>query len=258
MKKQLACALTMLGVSTLAYADGGQCPSKGTCQKTPERQVASDADETPCTCPRHHRHHRRAPRAFFADPFFDASSDIFAETLQAIEQAQVGINAIMDERHRDAVDKQITIDIKDEDPAVLKVMITFAKPSEFSEKDIAVTIASNDMDDTKTLKVTAKKTAEKSDDKDNKKDDKEKTISHHMASSYSYAQSSVNGRVNKRASGYSCSDGVFNWSMVLPADVITDGDYVMSFKDGQLVITLNRKADMQQVRALEFTKEEDK
>ena len=256
MKKQLAFILAMLGASTLAYADGGQCPSKETNQKTSERSVVRDEDDAPCTCPRHHRRHRRGPRAFFADPFFDATTDIFAETLQAMEQAQAGINAIMDERHRDVVDKQISIDIKDEDPAVLKVVITFAKPLAFSEKDISVTIASNDMDDTKTLKVTAKKTAEKSDDKDNKKDDKRHAISHHVASSYSYAQSSVNGRVDKRASTYTYSDGVFNWSMVLPADVVTDGDYVMSFKDGQLVITLNRKADMQQVRALEFTKKE--
>ncbi|MFA6527786.1 MAG: hypothetical protein WCT20_05165 [Candidatus Babeliales bacterium] len=261
MKKQMTSILSILGVFTLAQAGGDQCATTAAAKElnSIDQTVATscnkqtDNEQQECCCKHRQKHSRHARHSFFGDPFFDFDTDVFADTLQAIERAQANMNKIMQEQSANKVDREISIEVKDEDPAILKVIIKFSKPSEFNEKDISVTIASNELDDTKTLKVTAKKTAEA--DKNNEKTDKQKTIRHSASSYASYSQSYTNGRVNKRASAYNYSDGVFNWSMVLPADVITDGDYTMSFKDGELLITLNRKNDTQQVRALEFKKE---
>lgn len=231
--------------------------SASTSNDTKTEQQAPDRSKDECCCKYHsrHKHHHGLHRKDYwhqrFDPFFDFGRDIFAETMEALERARAGMDAIMQEQQSDESQKSIAVEIKDEDPTVFKIIIAFADPTAFNEKDIAVTITTNEIDETKILKVTAKKTSEEK--KSNGKN-KDETSEFHSSSSYSsYSQTSINGKVNRQASTASYVDGVFIWSVALPADVVTDGEYKMSFNEGKLVITLDRKNTAQQVRTLSFS-----
>lgn len=271
MKKQIPCLLLALGSITLAYAGGPDytkenCPTEQPAVNNAAKelcQVNTTADEScddtcndvkkECSCAHCPRCGGNVARTTFVDdPFFNLNTDIFDAALREMQQVQQHIDTIMRNRKSMPIAKgelaqQVAVDIKDEDPALLEVIITLPG---FDEKDISVNISSNDKEKIKILEVVAKKPSKVTEEK---KDENKTSKISRSSTYYASSQSYVNGQtVSKRESKYNYGDGFFNWSMVLPSDIIAQDDYSMSFKDGKLHIKLKRNNQNQQTKQLKF------